>query len=111
MKAEQTHLFNEGIRLFNAAEFYEAHEAWEAIWLKEEGADRRFYQGLIQLAASFHHFQKGRLHEGHIAWERAAIKLSEYPDGHHGLNLAKLLQECGAWIRGYDPKQPYPRME
>jgi predicted metal-dependent hydrolase len=44
-----------GARLFDAGEFFEAHEAWEKHWLVEKDETRRLLlQGLIQIAAAFH---------------------------------------------------------
>jgi predicted metal-dependent hydrolase len=45
----------QGARLFDAGEYFEAHEAWEGHWrLATDEADRRLLQGLIQVAAAFH---------------------------------------------------------
>lgn len=44
----------EGGRLFDAARFFEAHDAWEEAWRLERGETRRVLQGLIQVAAGFH---------------------------------------------------------
>lgn len=43
-----------GIDLFNHHYFYEAHEVWEALWMKvdRETVQGKFLKGLIQLAAS-----------------------------------------------------------
>lgn len=47
--------FLSGVRLFDEARFFEAHEAWETHWLIEtQETRRRFLQGLIQIAAAFH---------------------------------------------------------
>jgi hypothetical protein len=47
--------FARGARLFDAGEFFEAHEAWEARWrVATDETERRFFQGLIQVAAAFH---------------------------------------------------------
>lgn len=44
-----------GARLFDAGQFFEAHEAWEQHWLVEtDETRRRVLQGLIQVAAAFH---------------------------------------------------------
>jgi uncharacterized protein len=43
-----------GAALFDAARFWDAHEAWEEAWLEEEGEVRLFLQGLIQVAAGYH---------------------------------------------------------
>lgn len=42
-----------GRALWNAGRFYEAHEAWEEAWLREEGEVRALLQGLIQAAAAY----------------------------------------------------------
>lgn len=46
----------EGVRLFNARKFFEAHEALEALWLNARGEEKVFLHGLVQVAAAFHHF-------------------------------------------------------
>lgn len=56
-----------GIVLFNRGDFFEAHEAWEALWMETFGPERQFYQGLIQAAVGLCHFCNGNL--------RGAVKL------------------------------------
>jgi len=47
--------FARGARLFDGGAFFEAHEAWEEHWRVEpDETQRRFLQGLIQIAAAFH---------------------------------------------------------
>ena len=43
-----------GRELFNAGRYFEAHEAWEECWLREEGETRQLLQGLIQIAAGYY---------------------------------------------------------
>lgn len=47
------------IRQFNAGQWYACHETLEALWLKETGEVRDFYQGIIQLAIALHHWRNG----------------------------------------------------
>lgn len=47
--------FEEGCRLFDAGEYFEAHEVWEDIWAEAGGARRAFLQCLIQVAVALHH--------------------------------------------------------
>jgi predicted metal-dependent hydrolase len=35
-------LYAEGIRHFNACDFFEAHETWEELWTEYRGPARRF---------------------------------------------------------------------
>lgn len=46
--------WRQGARLFDAREYWEAHEAWEGPWLRASGAERDALQALILLAAALH---------------------------------------------------------
>src|ERR1700741_1889521 len=50
-----------GVLLFNAGDYFEAHEVWEDLWSESHGDERRFYQGLIQAAVGLCHFGNGNL--------------------------------------------------
>lgn len=43
-----------GADLFNRGLYWEAHEAWEELWLTLEDEPKLFVQGLIQVAAAGH---------------------------------------------------------
>src|SRR5690348_2679644 len=43
-----------GADLFNQGLYWEAHEAWEELWLELEDEQKLFVQGLIQAAAAGH---------------------------------------------------------
>src|SRR4029434_6136936 len=43
---------------FNDAQYYEAHDVLEDLWLGDPGADYAFFKGLIQFAGAFVHLQK-----------------------------------------------------
>ena len=47
--------FVRGARLFDRGAFFDAHEAWEDPWrIETDDTQRRFLQGLIQVAAALH---------------------------------------------------------
>ena len=54
-------LYNKGLEAFRKHEFYDAHEYWEDLWSDFNFSDRKFIQGLIQLAVSFVHLGNGNL--------------------------------------------------
>ncbi|MEZ4752167.1 MAG: DUF309 domain-containing protein [Bdellovibrionota bacterium] len=47
--------FDRGCELFDAGEYFEAHEVWEDLWAEAMGARHAFLQGLIQTAVALHH--------------------------------------------------------
>jgi predicted metal-dependent hydrolase len=70
---------HEGLRCFLSGAFFEAHEHWESVWLGAQEPERTFLQGLIQVAASFHHFQRGNF-AGTTSLLRSALRrLDSYP--------------------------------
>jgi uncharacterized protein len=48
-----------GIVLFNQGRYFEAHEAWEDLWLSETDREKKFfYQGLIMAAGALLHYTR-----------------------------------------------------
>ena len=45
-----------GAELFGRHHYWDAHEVWEKLWQDEPRPIRSFYQGLIQIAAGYHHW-------------------------------------------------------
>lgn len=80
-----------GIDHFNSLRFWEAHEAWEEIWLEADG-DADFYQGLIQLAAAYHHVRRGTFPGAVRLFEAAARRLQTFPEGFHGVDRRTALE-------------------
>lgn len=75
-----------GVEHFNAHRFWHAHEAWEVPWLEAEGDLRTFLQGLIQLAAAYHHVQRGTFRGGVRLFDAALKKLEPFPAGCCGID-------------------------
>lgn len=81
-----------GIELFNAHKFWHAHEAWEEHWLKAEGEPKTFLQGLIQLAAAYHHVQRGTFRGGVRLFDSSLRRLSAFPEGYAGVDRAEAVR-------------------
>ncbi len=80
-----------GIDLYNAGHYWNAHEAWEEVWLASEREMRGFYQGLIQITAAFVHVSRNEF-PGSIRLLDAGIeKLERYPASFMGVQLDTLL--------------------
>lgn len=84
-------LFLEGLARFNAGAFYEAHEAWEDLWLRNRSAARPFYQGLIQAAAGLHHLGRGKPRPAARLFEEAAGRLAPFAPAFLGVAVGPLL--------------------
>jgi len=86
-----------GIARFNAQEFWEAHEAWEEIWIAEGGDLRLFYQGLIQVAAAFHHHGNQNWQGMQKLMRDGTDKLEGYLPHAMGLDLDAFLALLQPW--------------
>jgi predicted metal-dependent hydrolase len=80
-----------GVDRFNAGLYFEAHEAWEEVWLGARRELREFYQGLIQVAAAFVHLSRTE-YPGTVKLLHAGLqKLERYPADQFGVDLASLI--------------------
>jgi predicted metal-dependent hydrolase len=90
--------FANGMRLHNEGAHYEAHEAWEELWLEEsDDGYRLFLQGLIQVTSAFHKvfFQKQPASAGRLL-ARGLEKLAPYPDDYLGVALGEFREKARA---------------
>jgi len=78
-KPNYKHHFLAGVAHFNAHEFWEAHEAWETIWLVAESDVEQFLQGLIQVAAAYHHVKRGTFRGAVRLFDAGLRRLSAFP--------------------------------
>jgi uncharacterized protein len=83
-----------GVNLFNEHHFWHAHEAWEEIWLHSSGDEKVFLQGLIQLAAAYHHVQRGTFRGGVLLFDAALRKLERFADGHCGVDRSEAVKSA-----------------
>jgi predicted metal-dependent hydrolase len=82
--------FEEGIELFNAGRFFECHEAWEQVWNRSTGAEKVFYQGLIQASVAILHAERGNPAGARTLCAKAMLKLDPVPAEHLGLAIGEL---------------------
>ncbi|MBZ5648567.1 MAG: DUF309 domain-containing protein [Acidobacteriia bacterium] len=105
---------DEGLALFNAGKFYDAHEALEDAWREMSGDDRRFLQGLIQVAAAFHHYSTGNPTGARSLLARGASQLDDAPDVFLGVSMPPLraaLRQWQAALAEGSPVPPLPRLQ
>jgi len=110
MKEPHPSEFLLGIELFNTAHFFEAHEALEDVWRAAPQPDKKFLQGLIQVAVALHHHGNGNLRGARSVLRRAFRNLSLYPEGFGGIRSARLLGSISDWQRALDEGTPVPEL-
>ncbi|QDS98561.1 DUF309 domain-containing protein [Adhaeretor mobilis] len=86
-------LYLKGIEYFNECDFFEAHEVWEELWTEYRGPDRKFYQGMIQVAVALHHFGNGNIRGAKKVYDSSCKYLEEYRPSRQGLDLEAFLKQ------------------
>ena len=89
----------EGIRLFNAGEFFVCHEVLEAVWTPQKGPRRLFLQSLIHVAVGFYHHGRGNPAGAIRQLRKALRKMSGYLPDCEGIDTARLYAEAQAVLR------------
>jgi predicted metal-dependent hydrolase len=99
-----------GVELFNRADFFDAHEALEDVWRAAPEPDKKFLQGLIQVAVALYHHGNGNVIGARSVLRRGFRNLSRYPEGFGGIHLAGLLNSISDWQRALDEGTPVPAL-
>ena len=106
LEAEDRNDLAQGLALFNAGKFWEAHEAWEQIWRRHAEPWRFFIQGLIQAAAAYHQLRRG-IHHGTVKHLKNALaKLEVAPADFAGLDLEALRVELRQLVARFEDMPP-----
>jgi predicted metal-dependent hydrolase len=98
----------EGLRRYQAGEYFAAHEAWESLWLVAQEPDKMFLQGLIQVTAAFHHFQRNNP-QGTVGLLRGALgRLERYPANFGSISVTLLCDDIREWLKALEESAPAP---
>jgi predicted metal-dependent hydrolase len=106
---EKDGLFRQGLEAFNSSRFFQAHEHWEEVWLETPAPEKTFLQGLIQIAAGFHHYSRNNRQGARSLLLAGLSKLEHCPAVYRGLEIGSLRQSVRRWLEsletGNNPEQ------
>ena len=83
-------LFQEGLSHYRSKDYFEAHESWEDLWSDYYLEDRKFVQGLIQLAVSFVHLENGNMNGARSLLKKSTKKFIGFLPNHRNINVKEL---------------------
>jgi Uncharacterized conserved protein len=106
----------DGLACYRTAQFFEAHEHWEAVWLTLREPEKSFLQSLIQVSAAFHHLEAGNRKGAASLLSRAFKRLALCPAAFGGIDVESLRKETRLWLQvieaGLDkPATSYPAIQ
>ncbi|MBO0352202.1 DUF309 domain-containing protein [Phormidium pseudopriestleyi FRX01] len=98
--------FWQAVDQFNAQDFYACHDTLEALWMDAVEPDKKFYQGVLQIAVALYHL-------GNLNWRGAAILLGEgmsrlgyYSPEYYTIDVEKLITESQEILRALHQSGP-----
>jgi hypothetical protein len=98
--------FWQGVKEFNQQQFYDCHDTLEALWMEAAESQKRFYQGILQIAVGCYHL-------GNLNWRGAVILLGEgikrlrdYQPVHENVDISQLLAESSELLRALQQIEP-----
>lgn len=98
--------FFQGVEEFNQQEFYACHDTLEALWLEALEPQKRFYQGILQIAVGCYHL-------GNLNWQGAVILLGEgirrlrdYQPVYEGIDVSELLTQSVQLLQALQETEP-----
>ena len=100
---------DEGIRLFNAREFFDCHDVLEDFWGELTCPEKPFFQGLIQAAVALFHFEEGNLGGARRMSVSSRAYLSPFTPVLSGIDVERLMNELDVCFAELcQPHQAYP---
>jgi predicted metal-dependent hydrolase len=103
-----------GIHLFNAEHFFEAHEALEDAWREAPAKDKKFLQGVVQLAVALHHYSTGNVVGSRSVLARALRNVASRPEGVYQLRTTEILETflpCQRALEEHGSIDPLPKLK
>ena len=86
MTVDEAHA--EAIRLFDAGNYFGAHEAWETCWARsKDGREEEFFKGLAQLGAGYTHWMRGNPLGAVRLIERALARIGLMGSPYRGVDI------------------------
>jgi uncharacterized protein len=101
----------EGLRLYDAGEFFAAHEEWESLWLRAQEPDKTFLQGLIQVTAAFHHLRRNNPLGTALLLQAALHRLERFPASFGGVSVSLLCNDIRIRLQALETGERSPDLD
>lgn len=99
----------EGVDCFNREYFFEAHDAFEELWMEaRDSMSRALCHGLVNLATGFYHFRMNNFAGMQSQLRKGLAKLAALPSPCHGVVLTPLLESVRVFMG--NTSEPLPQI-
>lgn len=94
MDTEIPEEFWQGVDQFNRGEFYACHDTLEAIWIEAPVFEKKFYQGILQIAVGLYHLGNHNWRGAVILMGEGLNRLREYEPEYHGIDVERFREDA-----------------
>lgn len=117
VSAEQQHAIQEGcdellpeqarlaVEMFNAGEYYQQHDLFEALWMETEAPIRDLYRAILQIGIAYYQITRGNERSAMKMLLRSQQWLALLPDECQGIDIGQLKADV-AQVRSALQKRP-----
>ena len=92
--------FWQGVEEFNQQNFYACHDILEAIWIDAEEIDKKFYQGILQIAVACYHLGNYNSNGAVILLGEGISRLTSYQPVYHSIDVTELIDDSYQLLQG-----------
>ena len=83
----------QGIDEFNTGEYYACHDTLEALWMDSIDPDKKFYQGVLQIAVACYHLHNRNWRGAVTLLGEGIGRLPYYQPVYAGIDVTKLIED------------------
>ena len=83
----------QGINEFNTGEYYACHDTLEALWMDAIDPDKKFYQGVLQIAVACYHLRNRNWRGAVILLGEGIGRLPYYQPVYAGIDVTQLIKD------------------
>lgn len=82
-----------GVDAFNQRQFYACHDTLEALWIEAMEPEKKFYQGILQVAVGLYHLGNRNWRGAVILMGEGLNRLRDYPPDYAGVDVDRFRDE------------------
>ena len=83
----------QGINEFNTGEYYACHDTLEALWMDAIEPDKKFYQGVLQIAVACYHLHNRNWRGAVTLLGEGVGRLPYYQPVYAGIDVTQLIKD------------------
>ncbi len=91
--------FWQALEQFNHQEFYACHDTLEALWMEATEPEKRFYQGILQIAVACYHLSNYNWRGAVILLGEGILRIRDYQPSYYGIDVTQLLTQSAELLK------------